>query len=57
MKYIMRFNESVKEERYFLLSHEGAEDKYDCITGSDIKDKWDISNDVSNNLIRLYRRC
>jgi hypothetical protein len=37
MKYIMRFNESVKKKRYFL-SHEGAEDKYDCITGSDIKD-------------------
>jgi hypothetical protein len=49
MKYIMRFNESKKRKEIFSITWR-CENKYDCITGSDIKDKWDISNESDKGI-------
>jgi hypothetical protein len=53
MKYLIRFNESVKEEKYFLSEVDKDKDKYDCITESDLKDKWNLTEKSDKGITLL----
>jgi hypothetical protein len=49
MKYLIRFNESIENEKYFL-GHEGGRGEYYKITKSDIEKGWDIYEEDDNDV-------
>lgn len=49
MKHLIRFNESIKGEKYFI-GHEGGRGEYYTITKSYIERAWDINEEDDNDV-------
>ncbi len=50
MKYLIRFNESIENEKYFL-GHEGGRGEYYTITKSNIEKGWDLNEEDDSDVV------